>query len=110
VAGYQAMQSLLASGPLPTAILATNDLVAMGAVEALNLAGIGVPDQISVIGYDDLGQQIKLPLTTVRSHPEQVGRIAAQVLIDSLTGNGAQNHIAVPTELVIRGTTAPPLA
>ena len=64
VAGYHAMQTLLSTpGPRPTAILATNDLVAMGAMEALNLAGIPVPGQISVIGYDDLDGSTRVGLT-----------------------------------------------
>lgn len=108
VAGYQAIQAMLVSGPRPTAVLATNDLVAMGAIEALHLAGVRVPEEISVIGYDDLNQELRLPLTTIRSHPEEVGRIAAQMLVDNLAGNAGQNRIAVPTELVVRGTTAPP--
>jgi DNA-binding LacI/PurR family transcriptional regulator len=108
VAGYQAMQTVLDSpGPRPTALLATNDLVAMGAMEALQLAGIAVPDEISVIGYDDLGGTTKIPLTTIRSFPEEVGRTAVSVLMDRLAGKPTPKCVAVPTELVVRGTTGP---
>lgn len=108
VAGYQAMRSMMARGTLPTAILATNDLVATGIMEALSLSNVKVPDQISVIGYDDLGRDMKPPLTTIRSYPEEVGRIAARILINNLSGESTQDRVAVPTELLVRGSTAPP--
>jgi len=111
LAGYHAVQAMLAAGgPLPTALLATNDLVAMGILEALKLAGIAVPGQVSVIGYDDLGRDRNPPLTTIRSYPEEVGRIAARMLMEELEGDPAPtpSRIAVPTELVVRGSTAPP--
>jgi LacI family transcriptional regulator len=108
LAGYHAMQAILSGGSLPTAVVATNDLVAMGAMEALKLAGIGVPGDISVIGYDDLGRDQNPPLTTIRSYPEEVGRIAARMLIEQLEGDPAPNRIAVPTQLLVRGSTAPP--
>lgn len=110
LAGYHAMQAMLAGGSLPTAVLATNDLVAMGVMEALKLAGIAVPEAVSVIGYDDLGRDRNPPLTTIRSHPEEVGRIAARMLMEELDGDGAStpSRVAVPTELVVRGSTAPP--
>lgn len=108
LAGYHAMQAILAGGSLPTAVVATNDLVAIGATEALKLAGIAVPDDISVIGYDDLGRDRNPPLTTIRSYPEEVGRIAAKMLIAQLQGDPAANRVAVPTQLLVRGSTAPP--
>lgn len=110
LAGYHAMQAMLAGGSLPTALLATNDLVAMGIIEALRLAGIDVPGQVSVIGYDDLGRDQNPPLTTIRSHPEEVGRIAAKMLMEELDGGPSRSRVAVPTELVVRGSTAPPHA
>ncbi|HYI92605.1 MAG TPA: GntR family transcriptional regulator [Bryobacteraceae bacterium] len=108
LAGYHAMQAMLAGGSLPTALLATNDLVAMGVIEALKMAGIQVPAQVSVIGYDDLGRDQNPPLTTIRSYPEEVGRIAAKMLMEELDGEPSQNRVAVPTKLVARGSTAPP--
>jgi LacI family transcriptional regulator len=108
LAGFHAMQTMIAGGSLPTAILATNDLVAMGVIEALKLAGIHVPNEVSVIGYDDLGRDQNPPLTTIRSYPEEVGRVAARMLMEELAGQPAPNRVAVPTELVVRGSTAPP--
>lgn len=110
LAGYHAMQAMLAGGSLPTAILATNDLVAMGVIEALKLAGIAVPGDISVIGYDDLGRDQNPPLTTIGSYPEEVGRRAARILMEQLDGDPAPSRVAVPTELLVRGSTAPPRA
>lgn len=108
LAGFHAMQAMIAGGSLPTAVLATNDLVAMGAMEALKLAGIEVPEHVSIIGYDDLGRDRNPPLTTIRSYPEEVGRIAARMLIEQLEGEPAPSRVAVPTELLVRGSTAPP--
>jgi len=108
LAGFGAMQEMMSSGSLPSAMVATNDLVAMGLMEALKMAGISVPGEVSVIGYDDLGRDMNPPLTTIRSYPEEVGRIAAKMLIDRLSDETTPSRIAVPTELVIRGTTAPP--
>jgi len=110
LAGYHAMQAMLAGGSLPTAILATNDLVAMGVLEALKLAGIAVPGDVSVIGYDDLGRDQNPPLTTIGSFPEEVGRRAAKILMEQLDGDPAPSRVAVPTELLVRGSTAPPHA
>jgi DNA-binding LacI/PurR family transcriptional regulator len=108
LSGFRAMQEMLASGSRPSAVIATNDLVAMGLMEALKMADIRVPAQMSVIGCDDLGRDMNPPLTTIRSYPEEVGRIAAKMLIDQLSGTSTPATIAVPTELVVRGTTAAP--
>ncbi len=108
--GFRMMQQMVASERLPTAVLATNDLVAVGVMEALTVAGIRVPQQMSVIGFDDLGQEVDPPLTTVRSDVEGAGRLAATYLIERLRV-GEQKEprkIVVPTELIVRGTTAPP--
>ncbi|HLJ15797.1 MAG TPA: GntR family transcriptional regulator [Bryobacteraceae bacterium] len=109
LSGYRTMQKLLGTGRLPTAIVATNDLVAYGMMEALAVADIPVPDHISVLGFDDLGQDAYPPLTTIRTDSAEVGRLAVRCLLDQIR-EGVVNHgrIAVPTELVIRTSTAPP--
>jgi LacI family transcriptional regulator len=66
LAGYQAMQKMITHGSHPTAILVTNDLVALGVLEALAVAGISVPDEVSVVGFDDIGRVTNPPLTTIR--------------------------------------------
>lgn len=109
--GYRTMQKLIETGCLPTAMVATNDLVAYGMMEALAVAGIPVPDRMSVMGFDDLGQDAYPPLTTIRTDSAEVGRLAVRCLLDQIR-EGKVNHgrIAVPTELVIRTSTAPPCA
>lgn len=110
LAGFQAMQAIIHSGNVPTAIVVTNDLVGVGVMEALKLAGISVPDDVSIVGYDDLGAGTAPPLTTIRSFPEEVGRVAARILLANISGDATEQRIAIPTELVIRGTTAAPKA
>jgi DNA-binding LacI/PurR family transcriptional regulator len=108
LAGFQAMQALIESGNVPTALVITNDLVAVGVIESLKLAGIAVPESVSVVGYDDLGTEMTPPLTTIRSFPEEVGRVAARTLLSNIAGDSTEQRIAIPTELVVRGTTARP--
>ncbi|MEO7142137.1 MAG: substrate-binding domain-containing protein, partial [Bryobacteraceae bacterium] len=100
---------LLAEDRLPTALIATNDLVAYGMMEALAVAGIPVPDRISVLGFDDLGQDAHPPLTTIRTDSAEVGKLAVRSLLEQIRdGVVKDGRIAVPTELVIRASTAPP--
>lgn len=109
LAGYRAMHKLLAHGQVPTAIIVTNDLVAYGMMEALATSGVSVPQQISVLGFDDLGQDAHPPLTTIRTDSAEVGRLAVRSLLNQIeNGAASQGRIAVPTELVIRASTAPP--
>ena len=109
LSGYRAMQKLLGQGQVPTAIIATNDLVAYGMMEALATVGVSVPQQISVLGFDDLGQDAQPPLTTIRTDSAEVGRLAVRSLLNQIEdGAASQGRIAVPTELVIRSSTAPP--
>jgi DNA-binding LacI/PurR family transcriptional regulator len=110
LAGYRAMQKLIAAGPLPTAVLVTNDYVTQGVLEALAVEGTAVPEAISVIGCDDLhlGAQ---RLTTIQVDLMEVGRIAASALLDRIeTGAELESPVVVPVKLVVRGTTAPPRA
>ncbi|MGA3326934.1 MAG: GntR family transcriptional regulator [Terriglobia bacterium] len=108
LSGYRAMQTILAVDPLPTAMIATNDLVALGAKDALAVAGIEVPRCMSIMGFDDLGAETDRPLTTMRTDSAEVGRLAVRALLDQIRGGTASpNRITVPTELVIRESTAP---
>lgn len=106
--GYRAMQKLLGQSSRPTAFLVTNDHAALGAIEALGIANLEVPKDISVIGYDDLGRSAT-PLTTVRTDLVEVGRIAARILLNWIqTGQPPERETSVPVELVIRSSTASP--
>lgn len=107
LAGYRAAQNLIARDNRPTALLITNDYAAVGAIEALTIAGLSVPNDISVIGYDDLGQAAT-PLTTIRSNLIEVGRTAAQQLLRWIETDRRPEHTTMPVELVIRASTGSP--
>jgi LacI family transcriptional regulator len=107
--GYRAMQNLLSRNrSRPTAMVITNDNAALGALEALEIAGLSVPEDMSIVGYDDLGVTTT-PLTTLRADLVQVGRIAARDLLQWIeTGSRPKCQSTVPVELIIRASTSPP--
>ena len=96
---------------LPTAFFADNDIVAIGAIRALKQAEIMVPDDISVIGFDDLPicQMIEPALTTVKILKKKMGQLAVSRLIDKLTsGSDEKIKILVGAKLVVRQSTSRP--
>jgi LacI family transcriptional regulator len=101
--GYIGMKALLKHKP--DAVFAAGDTTAQGALQAIQEAGLRVPDDIAVIGFDDLDIATRTtpPLTTIRQPVQQKGSVAASLLIDVLEGqlHGPQ-RILLPTELVIR--------
>jgi DNA-binding LacI/PurR family transcriptional regulator len=103
----EATLGLLAERPRPTAILAMGDVFALAAIDAAKELGLRVPDDLAVVGFDDIpmASQISPPLTTVRQPLVDKGRIAAELLFGR---RSAAAPIVLPTELVVRGTTAPP--
>ena len=103
--GYEATQRLLASGRRVTAIFAGDDDVAAGALLALKHAGKRVPEDISLVGYDDNfhARHLTPGLTTVRQPVDEVGRLAAELLCRLVAGETiAETEITVPTQLVVR--------
>lgn len=106
--GYGAMQELLARSPRPRAVFATNDMMAIGAMVAIRDAGLRVPDDIAVAGYDDItvARLLNPPLTTVAQFPEQLGRRAAELLFERLSGAvaGEGRRVKMPHELRIRAS------
>lgn len=107
--GMEQMRRLLAGRGVPTAVFAACDEMAMGALHAARLAGVAVPSQLSVIGIDDHEMAPLLDLTTVAQPARYQGRIAAELLLHMLRGDGRwpDRPIVVPTQLVLRGTTGP---
>ena len=92
----------------PTAIFASNDLAAFGALEAIKEHGLRVPRDISVIGFDDIpmASQVFPPLTTIRQPLAEMGRAAVRMMIAMLRGvEPPSQRITLTTELVLRGTT-----
>ena len=106
--GLQQARRLLALPDPPTAIFACNDLMALGVYEAARLAGLTIPDDLSVIGYDDLNvaEWTGPPLTTVRQPLLEMGRQAAQMVFE-LDETGPTPRVDLATDLVIRESTGP---
>jgi len=107
--GEAAIQRLLADPVPPTAVLASNDLTAIGALRGISYAGLRVPEDISVIGFDDieLSQFTQPALTTVRLSRDDLGRAAFEALATTIEGEADRGlEIPVSTHLVIRETTA----
>lgn len=107
--GFQAVTNLIERG-LPEALLVANDQMALGALRALHQAGLRIPDDISIIGYDDTAESAwyQPPLTTVRQDFAQLGERSVDWLVERLT---QQKEVALlqpfATRLVVRETTAP---
>jgi LacI family transcriptional regulator len=103
---------LLERHPETTAILAGNDMIAVGCYDVLAAAGLRVPDDMSVVGHNDmpLVDSLSPPLTTVAIPQEEIGEQAARILLDRLAGDSPDGSAVrlMPTELVVRGSTAPP--
>jgi DNA-binding LacI/PurR family transcriptional regulator len=108
--GYDAGRRLAESGQA-TAVFAANDLMALGVLRALHERGVGVPGNVSVVGFDDMEEAAHFwpPLTTVRQSFAEVGRRSVDALVNEIQ-SGEHHHeaVSVPTELVIRGSTAAP--
>ncbi len=106
--GYPVVQKLLAQGGHFTALFAFNDVSAIGAIRALRDAGMEVPDDVAVVGFDDIpSAAYNTPsLTTIRQPLRRMGEIAAQTLLERLRQKGqAPQEVAVEPELVIREST-----
>src|SRR3984893_9005632 len=109
--GYGACQSLLDAGVRFTAIICANDAAAVGAMRALYEAGLAVPRDVSVIGFDDIeiAQHLIPPLTTVQVDKEAIGIWAVQRLVArALTPGAIYSTTTLHVELIQRGTVAPP--
>lgn len=110
-AGVAASRVLLHGTPLPTAVIGYNDDVAAGLLEALAGAGIRVPQDISIVGWDDnsLARLPHLDLTTVRQDAVEMTRLAVERSVARLRGEPiTQRELVLPPELVVRSSTAAP--
>lgn len=107
--GYDAVQSLLCQNPRPTAIFAFSDFVAFGVMKAIREAGLKVPDDISVVGYDDIqfAACLETPLTTVHVPKERLGIEAARVLREQLASEHPAKQVELLVDLVVRESTSP---
>jgi DNA-binding LacI/PurR family transcriptional regulator len=110
-AGIQVAAVLTGPAPAPTAVVTFNDRVAVGLLDALSRAGVAVPGDISVVGYDDspLSRLAHVGLTTVSQNSRALTEHAVTAIVERLDG-GRTTHreVVLPPHLVVRTTTAPP--
>jgi LacI family transcriptional regulator len=109
--GFDEGNALLAMRDRPTAIFAASDQMAFGVYEAARQRGLRVPDDVSVVGFDDLPQArwASPPLTTVRQPLSQMGVLAARTILRLARGEEVESpRLELATELVVRDSTAPP--
>lgn len=95
-----------------TAVIWTTDTLAIGAMAEAPKMGWRVPQHLSITGFDDveLSSQVDPPLTTISVPAAEIGRGAADYLINAISGLRAPKSVALPCRLIMRGSTAPPQA
>jgi LacI family transcriptional regulator len=108
--GYAMTKELLGGSPPPTALLCANDRIALGAYAAAADAGRRVPDDVSVVGFDDtpIARYVRPTLTTVAIPTYEMGRVAMRLLLAQLEGSSEPELETMPTRLVVRGSTVAP--
>jgi LacI family transcriptional regulator len=109
--GRAAAEQLLDLPERPTAIFAFNDNIAIGAIQAARARGIRVPEELSIVGFDDIEHAtiVTPALTTVRQPLAEMGRTAVSLLMRLLEGQRFETlHVELATRLVVRDSTAPP--
>jgi LacI family transcriptional regulator len=111
VSGSRAMAPILQLEELPTALLVCADLMAIGVMQSIAKAGLRVPEDISIIGFDDLPSAANLspPLTTVRQSLYEMGRMAAQMVVALARDEElVSQQVELPTRLITRESCCPP--
>lgn len=105
--GYRGMQQLLALPKGPTAVFCANDEMAMGAIRAVKESGGRVPDDISIVGFDDLrfAEYFDPPLTTIRQPRHEIGETAMRLILDVFAGRARAKTVVLPHQLIVRGST-----
>jgi LacI family repressor for deo operon, udp, cdd, tsx, nupC, and nupG len=109
--GAAAMTELLDSGTVPTAVFAESDEIAFGALQVLRRRGLKVPEDVSVVGFDDHEMAAAVDLTTVAQPVGEQGVVAAGMVLDLLgteRGGRLAGEVLLPTRLVVRRSTGPP--
>ncbi|NMA83393.1 MAG: LacI family DNA-binding transcriptional regulator [Epulopiscium sp.] len=107
--GYVKMQEAIEKGELPTAFFTANDSIAIGALKALHEYQIKVPDQVSIVGFDDIpNAEYTVPsLTTVRAYTEYMGETGVKLLLDRIKNGDSEigRRVYIPTQMIIRDST-----
>ncbi len=108
--GRRAGREILAARDRPTAVVAFDDMVAVGVIRAAHAAGLAVPRDLSVTGFDDVAVAafVEPPLTTVRQHKAALGGLAVEVILGALAGSPVPAPPILRGTLVVRESTAPP--
>jgi DNA-binding LacI/PurR family transcriptional regulator len=109
--GYRGARQLLACDPPPTAIFASNDLAAVGALNAIEEVGLSVPRSVSLVGYDNtaLASLRHVSLTTVHQPRREIGQMAMKALLRRIDGAESRaRRVVLDPQLIDRETTAPP--
>ena len=94
----------------PDAVFVASDVVALGAIGAIREAGLRVPDDVSVVGFDDvpLAAYFDPPLTSIRVPAHDLGLAAGHALLDRIAGREVPDRTLLPTELIVRASTGVP--
>jgi LacI family transcriptional regulator len=110
--GRSALRQLMNDHPETTAIICTTDTLAIGALAEARKMGLKVPQQLSITGFDDveLSAQVEPPLTTISIPAAEIGRGAADYLINAIAGMPIPKSVQLPYRLILRGSTAAPRA
>lgn len=106
--GYEMMQEILSQEERPTAIFASSDLIAVGAMKAIIQRGLKMPDDISLVGFDDIptADYLTPTLSTTKVHSEMMGCVGVDLLFEKIEGSrSVPVKIMVPTELIIKGSS-----
>lgn len=107
-AAQRCVSAMLTLEDRPTALFCTNDTIAIGAMKAVLRAGLRIPEDVAIVGFDDseISHLVEPELTTVRIDKTKMGELAAQWLINLIEGGKCDQHIIeTPTELIVRATT-----
>lgn len=107
---FEATNQLLKLPARPTAIFAYNDLMAVGVLKALKQAGLKIPQDMALVGYDDIlyAQYLEVPLTTVRQPTQQIGEVAAEVLLKRIANRTTPaERVILKPELIVRASSSP---
>jgi DNA-binding LacI/PurR family transcriptional regulator len=107
-AAILAMEALLALPDPPTAVFCYNDMTALGVLRAAHVQGVKVPEDLSIVGFDDLflATYTQPQLTTVRQPMQRMGRMAMESLLRLMSGEASGEAVKVPAELIVRESTA----
>ena len=109
-AGVAAAERFLRARELPTAVIAANDLVAVGLIDRLEEGGARIPEEVSVVGYDNtfIAGLSHIRLTTINQPRREMGREAFQLILERNEGRTERAMRIHEPDLVVRSTTAPP--